>query len=78
MTLLAKCSLAKLILAAIKNKGECDRSIFAERLIQQEYVNTLNCEEKIDEICFNEPVCDNLKLTDCNLSISEIKQLKKF
>lgn len=69
----AKCSLAKLILAAIKNKGECDRSIFAERLIQQEYVNTLNCEEKIDEICFNEPVCDNLKLTDCNLSISEIK-----
>jgi outer membrane protein assembly factor BamB len=69
----ANCSLAKLILAALKNKGECDRSVFAERLIQQEYVNSLNCEEKVDEICFSEPMCDNLKITNCSLYFSEIK-----
>lgn len=68
-----KCSLQRLILASIQNKEECDRSIFAERLIQQEYVNTLDCDEKVDEICFHEPVCDNLKQTDCNLYFSEIK-----
>lgn len=71
--MLAKCSITKLILAALKNKEECDRIVFAERLIQQEYVNILDCVEKVDEICFSEPVCDNLKIKNCSLYFSEIK-----